>query len=282
MEENTTEPALPECAEDERIDTVNEQITLIQKRDGLTFGTDAYLLAAFLRPAPRARAVELGAGTGIISLLAATREKLHDTVAVEIQPAFAALCERNVRLNHLTDRIRTLCADVRDLSAETLGYECDLVYSNPPYMRTDAGLPNANVGKNVARHETAGGISEFCAAASRLLKYGGTFAVVYRPDRLPELMAALHAHGLAPKRMTFVAADTKTAPSMVLIESKKDAAPAMTLTPTLLLYRDTPTSGAREMTDAARAVYDTCALYPIQSPKKKNGRPSAVSEEVST
>ena len=34
---------------DERLDKVNEQITLIQKKDGLTFGTDAYLLAAFIK-----------------------------------------------------------------------------------------------------------------------------------------------------------------------------------------------------------------------------------------
>ena len=34
---------------DERLDRVNENITLIQKKDGLTFGTDAFLLAAFIK-----------------------------------------------------------------------------------------------------------------------------------------------------------------------------------------------------------------------------------------
>ena len=47
---------------DERLDEVNENLRLIQKTNGLTFGTDAYLLAAFVRPMPSSFAVELGGG----------------------------------------------------------------------------------------------------------------------------------------------------------------------------------------------------------------------------
>ena len=50
---------------DERLDVINEGLRLIQKKNGLTFGTDAYLLAAFVRPSPRAIAADLGSGTGI-------------------------------------------------------------------------------------------------------------------------------------------------------------------------------------------------------------------------
>ena len=56
----------------ERLGAVNERITLIQKKDGLTFGTDAFLLASFIKPRKSGRALELGAGTGIISLLIAS------------------------------------------------------------------------------------------------------------------------------------------------------------------------------------------------------------------
>ena len=59
----------------ERIDFVNENITLTQKTLGLTFGTDAYLLYAYLRKNPKGLAADLGAGTGIISLLAAAKGK---------------------------------------------------------------------------------------------------------------------------------------------------------------------------------------------------------------
>lgn len=262
----------PTLYENERLDEVNEAITLIQKKDGLTFGTDAYLLAAFIRPSARARAVELGAGTGIISLLLAARSKVHDTVAVELQPEFAELCARNVALNGFDKQIRTLHADVREISSAHIGYEADLVFSNPPYMRTDSGLPNQVNMKNIARHETAGGIEDFCCAASRLLKYGGIFALVYRPDRLSELFSGLLRAGLEPKRMTFVHANVHTPPSMVLVESRKGGGKGLSVTPPLILYKKNGDPSSPEMTEDALLVYDTCSLYPVsdKSPRKNH------------
>lgn len=245
---------------DERLDRINDNLSLLQKRDGLTFGTDAYLLAAYLRPMHRARAADLGCGTGIISLLAQARGKFAHVTAIEIQPAFAELSARNVRLNDLDERIDVLCADVTALRPAQMGGELDVVFSNPPYMRTDSGRRNAADEKYIARHEVCGGIADFCAAAGRLLRHGGLFYVVWRPDRLSELWAGLAAARLEPKRMTMIQADTETAPSMVLIECKKGAAPSLIVTPTLILYRDGAAVTPRVLTDAAQRVYDTCQM----------------------
>ena len=76
-------------AADERLFDINDSVRLIQRQGTLAFGTDAYLLSAFLRPMPRARALELGCGNGVISLLAATRGRFSHIDAVEIQPHVA-------------------------------------------------------------------------------------------------------------------------------------------------------------------------------------------------
>ena len=110
----------PSLLADERLDEVNERIRLIQKRQGLTFGTDAYLLAAYVRPMKSGRAVDLGSGTGIIPLLLLAREKIAHVHAVEIQPAFAELIGRNASLNGFAECITPLCADIRELSAATV------------------------------------------------------------------------------------------------------------------------------------------------------------------
>ena len=89
----------PLLAEDERLDTVNEKIRLIQKKQGLTFGTDAFLLAAFVKSAPKTHAVDLGSGTGILPLLLLAKGKIKSATAVEVQPAFADLIARNAKLN---------------------------------------------------------------------------------------------------------------------------------------------------------------------------------------
>ncbi len=245
----------------ERLDKVNESLTLIQKKDGLTFGTDAYLLAAYMKSNANATAVELGAGTGIISLLCAARSRFKKIYAVEIQPDFAELTERNVKYNGLDEKIEVVCGNVCELRGNSFGKEVDVVFSNPPYMRTDSGKRNESDHKYIARHEVFGGIEDFCAAAYRLLKHGGKFYCVWRPDRLSELMKAMSDNRLEPKLMTFVHADSKTEPSMVLVSAIKGGAPSMKVTRPILLYEEEIFEGGkRKMTADAEKIYDTMSV----------------------
>ena len=242
---------------DERLDTVNENLTLIQKKDGLTFGTDAFLLASFIKNAPSKKAAELGSGTGIISLLLAEKNKFSKIFAIEIQKDFATLTERNANLNKLDNKIITVNADVNDVKALDIGGELDAVFSNPPYMKTDSGKRNNSDAKYIARHEVCGDINTFCAAAFRLLKHGGKFYVVWRPDRLCDLFFALRANRLEPKIITFVHADTKSEPSIVLVSAIKGGSSGSKGTSPLFLYED---SSHQKMSVEAAKIYDTMSF----------------------
>lgn len=254
-----SDPLLPPLFEGERIDTVNRDIRLIQKKNGLTFGTDAFLLAAYVRSSPRAVAVELGGGTGIVSLLLAKGKKAARICAVELQEPFAELIDRNAALNGESDRVRSLCADVRSLCADAFEKEVDLVVSNPPYMKCTTGKRNESDEKYIARHETAGGILDFCQCAARLLRHGGSFVCVWRPDRLSDLTSALLSAGLEPKRMTFVHADASSEPCMLLVEARKGGAPAVRISPPLLLYEPvSDQNGTRRLTPEANEIYEHC------------------------
>ena len=218
----------------ERLDYVNDDIELIQNTDGLTFGTDALLLAGYINGRYK-KGVELGGGTGIISMLLLARGKVECIECVEIQEEFAELIGRNAEHNHFEDRLVPVCKDVRDYQPEK---ECEIVFTNPPYMKTTSGKSNLDDKKNLARHEVAGTIYDFCRAASKALKYGGSFAVVYRPDRLIDLIDAMRKAGLEPKRMTYVHANAASEPSMVLIEAKKGGKCGLKLTRPLLIYKN--------------------------------------------
>ena len=104
--------------ENERIDYVNDNLSLIQKPDGLTFGTDALLLAGYIT-GKRDTGIELGGGSGIISMLLLTREKLRRAIAIEVQPEYAELIERNAELNGLTERLSAVSMDIRDYTPES-------------------------------------------------------------------------------------------------------------------------------------------------------------------
>ncbi len=218
----------------ERIDFVNDKLSLIQETDGLTFGTDALLLAGYINGRYKL-GCEFGSGSGIISMLLLTREKLESTVALEVQEEYAILTKKNASLNFLDERMQVVHADVREYNPER---EFDIIYTNPPYMKTDSGKKNVLEKKNIARHEVCGDIYDFCDAARKILKYGGCFAAVYRPDRLIDLIDAMRKAKIEPKRITLVHADTNSKPSMALVEGKAGGRCGLILTKPLIIYPD--------------------------------------------
>ena len=208
-----------------------------ENTDLLCVGTDSLLCAAYLRRSSKSKAVELGAGNGIISLLSLARNKLASVDAFEIDPDAAELCRKNGDDNGFSQRITVFCRDIREIvPSEHVG--TSVVISNPPYMKTESGKVCKSSQMEAARHEHNGDIYDFCRTAARLLKTGGSFYAVYRPDRLPALMDALLQNKLAPKRMTFVHSDEFHSPSSVLIEARKDGGEAVYLTPPLILKRN--------------------------------------------
>ena len=233
----------------ERQDFVNDKLTLIQETEGLTFGTDALLLAGYINGRFK-QGCEFGSGSGIISMLLLTREKLAHATALEVQPRYAELTKRNAELNRLESRMTTVNSDIRDYTPEI---EFDIIYTNPPYMKTDTGKENADQKKKIARHEVCGDIYDFCRAAARMLKYGGYFTAVYRTDRLVDLIDAMRKSKLEPKRITFVHADTDSEPSMALVEGKLGGKGGLIVTSPLIIYTD---RSHRDYTDDMKYIME--------------------------
>ncbi len=244
----------------ERINEINEKLSLIQKIGGLTFSTDAYLLAAFARRQASSPLVDLGAGTGVIPLLCLARDKYPRAYAVEIQPAFTELIERNARLNGMEDRLTALCRDVRELSEGDFDGIVRTVTSNPPYLKADHGPSNERSEMATARRELNGGIYDFTRAASRILTYGGMFYTVFIPDRLTDLLCAMREGGLEPKRMVTVYPDIASKPCLILVEAKKGAEPSLVSSRPLIIYRTAEKHGERVYTDDMQKIYDTFSL----------------------
>lgn len=244
----------------EKIIEINEELTLIQKVNGLTFGTDAYLLSAFAKGGAKQVCADLGSGTGVIPLLMAQRKKFKKIFAVEIQKDFADLIERNAEQNRLDGVISAICSDVRTLKSTDIGGELDAVTANPPYMKVDSGKRNGYDEKFIARHEVCGDINDFCACAYRLLKHGGKFYTVWRPDRLCDLIFSLRANRLEPKVLTFVHATADCEPSIVLIQSTKGAASGARVTRPLILHSSREDAACNILSQDAEAIYTSCSF----------------------
>lgn len=201
---------------------INNGIKLTEYTDGLLFGTDALLLTRFVKGGARKKGVDIGTGSGPISLILLAENKAAHMTGIEIQPRYAELAVENAKANGFGDRFTAVCGDAKAPHGLYPAGEADFAVSNPPFMKAASGKYNATDAKTIARHEEFLPPNELCAAASLFIKYGGSFYVVYRPERICTLITAMKGNGMEPKRICFVGATEKC--SLVLVEAKKGGA----------------------------------------------------------
>ena len=214
-------------------------LRIIQHERDFRFGTDAVLLANFVRAHARERVVDLGTGSGVIPLLLSAKTDCAFITGVEILPEAADRAARSVALNALEDRIRIICGDFRDTAA--LGRQSyHVAVSNPPYRKLGSGMVNAADSHTLSRHEVNCTLDELCAAACDLLVSKGRFCLVHQAQRLAEIVTSLRAHRLEPKKLRPVAATREGEAKLVLIEAVKDAHAGLKLLPALILDESHP------------------------------------------
>ena len=240
MTENHSSGRVPPLESGERLDDLQRGgYFIIQKPSRFCFGMDAVLLADYAAVRPGDRILDLGCGNGIIPLLMHARLKEKGSCSftgLEINEESAGMARRSVCFNHTEDDISIICGDIREADRIFPAASFDVITSNPPYMIADHGLKNADPGKAAARHELLCTLEDVARQSSRLLRQGGKCYLVHRPFRLAEIIRALSAFHLEPKRMRLVHPYADREPNLVLLEAVKGGRPRMSVEKPLIVY----------------------------------------------
>lgn len=214
-------------------DLQRDGLILYQDTELPRFTADSVLLAHFLRLGPKDTCVDLGAGTGVLSVLGRALTGAAFT-AVEKEPALTELLLKSEAENR--QGLKCLTADVADAPA-LLGHgSYTACVTNPPYF--DSGAPSPDAMRALARHADDSLLECFFKTAFLLLKNGGKLFLCCPPDRLASIFSLLIKNRLEPKRMRLSAASPEAAPRLALIEAKKLGKPGLVLEP--LLFGDAP------------------------------------------
>lgn len=224
----------------ERVDELQRNnYRIIQDPGRFCFGMDAVLLTGFARAKQTDRLLDLGTGTGIIPLLMEAKYHCAHLVGLEIQAESADMASRSVELNGLSDKIEIITGDIREADRIFPSASFDCVTCNPPYMAGRHGIVNPLAPKAIARHEILMSFEDVAGQTARLLKPGGHFFLVHRPFRLAEIIVALAAHGLEPKRMQLVHPYVDREPNMVLLEAVRGGRSRMKVEKPLVIFSET-------------------------------------------
>ncbi|MBR4211942.1 MAG: methyltransferase [Oscillibacter sp.] len=203
-------------------------------------GTDSFVLSSLPRLKRGLRVCDLGSGTGLLGLLLLQREPSLTVAGLEQSPEAVALAERCAEINGLSGRLQSYRMDLRDAPARFSTGAFDLIVSNPPYY---CGVAPSGDARRAARHESACTLPELVRAAAYLLRWGGAFCLVHKPERLADVLCCLREGRCEAKRLRLVHETADAPPALILVEGRRGGKPGLTIERPLVLRRPdgTPT-----------------------------------------
>ena len=229
-----------ELKENERIDDLEfKNLKIIQNTKGFCFGIDAVLLSDFAKNIKKnAKVLDLGTGTGIISILLCGKTNLEKIIGVEVQKEVANMAKRSSKLNNLENKFEIINENIINLENIYEKNSFDVIVTNPPYKKENTGIVNEEEKKLISRHEVLAKLEDYIKISNKLLKDKGEFYMVHRPERLVDIIAYMRQYKIEPKEIRFVCSHEKEPPKLVLIKGVKNAKPFLKFKEDLYIYND--------------------------------------------
>lgn len=193
-----------------------KKFELMQERSAMKAGTDGVLLGAWCDVLNAQRVLDIGTGTGLISLMVAQRNERAVITAVEISEDAAGEAEYNFSRSPWKDRLEVKLCDFTQFQPEE---KFSLIVSNPPFFLTGNSSEDKN--RAMARHTATLPFDKLFAQAYRLLDEKGVFAII-TPDTIKtdvEFVAGDANFWL--KKQVFVHTKENKAPKRILWEFVK-------------------------------------------------------------
>ncbi|MDR8525025.1 tRNA1(Val) (adenine(37)-N6)-methyltransferase [Shewanella fidelis] len=160
-------------------------------RCGMPVSTDGVLLGAWA-PLTEAKSIlDIGAGSGLLSLMAAQRSQAYIT-AVELEPLAAADCLNNFAASPWSARLALVCSDIASYAqaySQSKAALFEHIICNPPYFAN--GPQSDNSARAAARHTDSLSFDTLLQSIKALLAENGTVSLILPSETVAQLEAKL-------------------------------------------------------------------------------------------
>lgn len=162
--------------------------------------------------------LDIGTGTGLLSLMVAQKNKHGKITAVEIEPNAASQAASNFTLSPWKERLAVVNASIQNFaSSNSATFDC--IISNPPFFESD--LPSPNDNKNLAAHSVALPWETFAQVVSKLLNDDGCLYVIIPSIRAYTMQKLMVTNGIHLIEETTVFNKEKQLPFRSFLQFKK-------------------------------------------------------------
>ena len=214
---------------------LNGGVRLRQPAVGYRAAIDPVFLAAAVPAKPGERVLDAGCGAGAAFLCLARRVHGCTIAGVERDPAMADLARFNATDNGFSNRVEIFTGNIAGHMPQLGSVSFDHVMMNPPYLDPARTQGPVDAARAAAMVET-NAISDWIAFAHRMLRSGGTLALIHRADRLAAVRSALSSRFGALMEFPLLPMAGRDA-KRVVVRAQRDAAPSVTQLPGLVLHR---------------------------------------------
>ncbi|MGD0866265.1 MAG: methyltransferase [Rhizomicrobium sp.] len=173
---------------------LNGRVMVRQPVRGFRSGLDAVMLAAAVPASSGDEVLELGSGSGAVSLCLAARVVDCSVAGIEIDPALTEIANANARTNNVDARVRFVAGNAL-LPPDALRRSFAHVFSNPPFHGAE-GETSPDAARELALRDD-GRLGDWFAVGLKRVASGGTFTAIVRADRLADALTALPERGVA-------------------------------------------------------------------------------------
>ncbi len=165
-----------------------ENFTIKQKTLKNKFNEDSLSLCSFIdEDLNQKKIIELGTGSGIISIFIEKNFKVNEVVSVEIEDIAFDVLKENIKINNCV-KIRPYKINIKNLKNFFNPALFDLIITNPPYFKIGHGKKPLNKEKLLARHEVMCDMKDIFNVSSHLLRKLGSLLICYPQTREEEVI----------------------------------------------------------------------------------------------
>jgi tRNA1Val (adenine37-N6)-methyltransferase len=179
-------------------------------------GTDAMLLGAYIDASRQSLGLDIGAGTGVLSLMLAQRNPTIQITCIEIDEKSSDECTQNVNNSPWFNRIKTIHADFTQYHFEQ---NFDLIFTNPPYYLTDN---SSNESNERTKHITPESLLNWLNKIANLLTIKGEFWMIWPSETSQKIIEIAHDSGLhVAKKITVYSKKNKLSRNILCFSREK-------------------------------------------------------------
>jgi len=188
-----------------------KEFSIIQEKSAMKVGTDGVLLGSWISCNTAGTILDIGCGTGLITLMLGQRNLIGNVTGIEIDKIASQEAQLNISNSDWKERIEIKHTSLQEFTSQL---KFDLIVSNPPFFPQNKSQKS----RDIARHTNTLSFEELIDNAANLLAEKGIFSVIIPKDSEEYFCKIAATHNLYCNRVCYIKGNEASEVKRVMME----------------------------------------------------------------